>query len=97
MPTVDGTKTRPWVKDPDAARTFGLNWATWLDGDTLSTSAWSVVSGTVIIDSSTSNTTVASVKLSGGTDREKCVLRNRITTAAGEGADRTRYVLIKHS
>lgn len=95
MPTATGEKLYPFIKDPNAIRTFGINWATVLDGLGFSASIWAVVSGTVIIDSSTTSTTYALAKLSGGTVGEKCVLRNRITRSDGEIDDRTIYVKIK--
>lgn len=93
MPT--GTRAEPFVKDPNAIRTFGINWAAFLGVLTFSTSVWSVVSGTVVIDSNTTSTTYALVKLSGGTESEKCALRNRVTRSDGEIDDQTIWVRIK--
>lgn len=93
MPT--GTRVDPFVKDPNAIRTFGINWATFLGALTFSTSVWSIVTGTVVIDSNTTSTTYALVKLSGGTAGEKCALRNRVTrTVDGEIDDQTIYIRI---
>ena|SRR5687767_11151656 len=95
MPT--GTKLDPFVKDPNAVLDYAVSWAAWLAevSDTLVTSVWSVLTGTVQIDSDVSNTTVATVWLTGGAAGEKCSLRNRITTADGRIDDRTIYVKIK--
>lgn len=95
MPT--GTKLDPFIKDPNAVLDYAVSWAAWLAevADTLVTSTWSVLSGTVAIDSDVSDTTVATVWLRGGAVGEKCSLLNRVTTAAGRIDDRTIYVKIK--
>lgn len=90
-----GARANPFVKDPNGIRTFGINWAAFLGALTFGTSVWSVVSGTVVIDSNTTSTSYALVKLSGGTVGEKCALRNRVTrTVDGEVDDQTIYVRI---
>jgi len=93
MPT--GTKVDPYIKDPDSIRTFGIDWKAFLNGLTFDTSEWTVVSGSVQIDSDTTNTEDALVLLSGGTVGEKCILRNRVTRSDGEREDQTIYVKIK--
>ena len=95
MPT--GTSKDPFIKDPDAVLDYAVSWAAWLAevSDTLATSVWSVLTGTVEIDSDVSNTTVATVWLSGGAAGEKCTLLNRVTTAGGRTDDRTIYLKIK--
>ena len=91
-----GTRTDPWVKDPNDVEQFGINWVPKLaTGDALATSVWSVVSGTVVIDTNTSNSTHALVTLSGGTLGERCVLLNRVTTSLNKTRDRTCYVKIR--
>lgn len=95
MPT--GTKTDPFIKDPNAVLDYAVSWTAWLAevSDTLVTSVWSVLTGTVQIDSDVSDTTIATVWLTGGAAGEKCSLLNRITTADGRTDDRTIYVKIK--
>ena len=94
MPT--GTKLDPFIKDPDSLqRTFGIDWAAFLEGLTFASSVWVVVAGTVIITSNTTSTTFSLVELSGGTVGEKCALRNRVTRSDGEMDDQTIYVKIK--
>ena len=92
-----GTKLDPFIKDPNAVLDYAVSWAAWLAevGDTLVASVWSVLTGTVQIDSDVSSTTVATVWLRGGAAGEKCSLLNRITTAGGRIDDRTIYVKIK--
>ena len=80
-------------KDPDAVEDFANDWTAYLadDSDTISTSAWSVTSGKVTIDSDTNTTTKATVWLSGdpGTMSE---VQNRIVTTAGRTKDWTMRV-----
>lgn len=71
-------------KDPEEIRDFGVNWAADLGSLTISTSTWSVVSGTVVIDSDTNTNTTTTVRLSGGTLGETCVLTNHVTLSDGQ-------------
>lgn len=81
-------------KDPDAVLDYVVNWATWLDGDTISTSAFTVPAG-ITKDSESNTTTTATVWLSGGTAGTWYAILNRITTAAGRTNDQTIYVQVK--
>jgi len=92
---AEGTRVDPYIKDPDSIRTFGIDWAAFLGTLTFNTSLWTVTTGSVAIDSNTTNTTFSLVKLSGGTVGEKCALRNRVTRSDGERDDQTIYVKIK--
>jgi hypothetical protein len=78
-------------KDPDAVLDYGFNWATWLDGDTISASTWAI-SGedSVLTKDSDSNTpTTTEIWLSSGTVGVEYTVTNHITTAAGREADRS--------
>lgn len=74
------------VKDPQDIRTYTFDWSAWLtslDSDTISASVWVVPSGlTEVAESET--TTLANVKLSGGTNNTTYTVSNRITTAGGQ-------------
>ncbi len=75
-------------KDRNSIEDFTRDWSATLGADTIATSVWTVVSGTVIIDSSVSNTYAATVWLSGdGGDYSE--VQNRITTAGGRQYDWT--------
>lgn len=88
-------------KDPDATLTYGMAWADWLDGDTLSTAVWTVpagiTKGTASINAapidvdgvSQAANTVALVSLSGGTAGIDYTVTCRVTTAAGDIDDRS--------
>lgn len=93
-------------KDPDASRTFTIDWANggpndgtaddkgYLQGDTLSASSWVVPTGiTSVVEANT--TTTASIKLSGGSLGKKYLVTNRVTLAiSGDVDDRTLEVSI---
>lgn len=66
--------------DPDDIEDFTRDWTRYLDGDTISASAWTA-SG-VTVDSSSNTTTSATVTLS-GLKRDPAEVTNQITTAAG--------------
>lgn len=61
---------------------YSIDYNSWLDGDTISTSAWVADAG-ITIDSDSNSTTATTVTLSGGTERTTYQLKNTITTAAG--------------
>lgn len=78
------------IKDPSSVEDFGFTWTTWLNGDTIATSAWSVPSG--ITQNSASNTTTATtIWLSSGTVGQDYEIYNTIVTAGG----RTERALLK--
>lgn len=76
------------TKDPNDVDSFGINWATRLDGDLISSSDWIVPTG-VTEDSASNTTTTTTIWLSGGTDGDDYELTNRITTTGGRTLDQT--------
>lgn len=70
------TKAVPGVLD------YSIDYTSWLDGDTIATSAWVADSG-ITIDSDSNSTTGTTVVVSGGTVRATYQLINTITTAGG--------------
>lgn len=81
------------IKDPDDIVSYQINWATYLGDDTIATSYWIVPDGITEV-SATNTTTVATIKLSGGTYGAKYPVTNRIETAAGDQYDVTIYIVI---
>lgn len=71
-----------FIKDPDATKDYQINWNTWLNGDTISTSEWDVPDG-IKKENDTNNTTTATIWVSGGTAGEMYKLVNTIVTAGG--------------
>lgn len=85
---------KPWPdKDPDALLDYEMEWGDWLDGDTISNSEWIVPAGItkdpVKGDRVSDAGTETIIWLQGGTEGQKYILTNRITTAAGRIDDRT--------
>ena len=89
----------PDSKDPDAVADYLVDWSARLeDGETISTSSWSVVSGTVeIADSPAPSISGGTTKawFTGGVSGEVCSIRNRITTSGGRTYDKTGNLRIR--
>jgi len=83
-----------FTKDPDAVLDYTINWADWLDVDTISASSWASSTG-ITIDTDTNTTTTATVWLSGGRISESHTVTNSIITAAGRYEDRSITVSIR--
>jgi hypothetical protein len=79
------------VKDPNEVLDYDINWAPQLGtGELLASSVFSVVSGTVEIDSDTYDADgVTTVWLSGGAVGEACIILNRVTTSEDRTYDQS--------
>ncbi|RWB66560.1 hypothetical protein [Mesorhizobium sp.] len=88
-------KTWAQFKDPQEIRDFGIDWAAAIGTKTITASTWSVVAGTVVIDSDDHTTTNTTVRLSGGTVGETCQLLNHVTLSDGEEYEQTGQVKVK--
>lgn len=75
-------------KDPQALLDYHINWSEWLDGDTIIASSWSAEDGITVAQDDFSDT-VAVVWLSGGEDRSRYTVTNRITTSGSRVDERT--------
>lgn len=82
-----------FLKDPDAVLDYQINWSTWLDDDTISSSSWVIPSG-ITKDSDTNTTTTATAWLSGGTAGARYTVTNRIVTAGGRTDDRSLHITV---
>lgn len=82
-------------KDPDEVLDYDLDWTARLAGDTIATSAWSLVppspDALLMVNSNTFGASGTKVWLRGGTltPNGYYALRNRITTAGGRTFDQT--------
>ena len=82
------------AKDPNAVRSYVINWADWLTGlpiagETITTSVWTVPTG-ITKEDEDNTTTTTTIKLSGGTAGTNYVLANKITTTpSGEIDERS--------
>lgn len=74
---------KTFQKDADEVLDFSIDWSQWLGSDTIVSSTWTVPSG-LTKDSTTNDTTSATVVVSGGTDGVTYNLVNRIITANGQ-------------
>ena len=81
-------------KDAEATLDYLSNWTEWLNGDTIVSHTVTVVSGSVVLDSSSEAGGVVTAWLSGGTLGEECKVTYAITTQAGRHDERTIYVRI---
>ncbi len=71
-------------KDPDEVLDYQVDWSARLDtGEVITTSVFSIVAGTVTIDSQSFNGALSTVWLSGGTEGETNVLSCEIETDEG--------------
>ena len=78
-----------FIKDPDDNLDYSIDWSSWLDDDTISSSAW-LFSGVEQGDSANTNTTTSTtVWVKGGTVGRNGTARNRIVTAGGRQKDQT--------
>jgi len=73
-------------QEENAAITYTINWAAFLDGDDVSTSTWSTEDGGLTIANEANDTTTASARLSGDPGRYRAV--NKVVTAAGDTHER---------
>lgn len=83
------------VKDPEATRTYKIDWSDYLQNlgnVTIAASEWTVPEGLEVI-SDTNDETGASIKLGGGTVNVNYTIYNKITTSGGD-TDR-RAILIQ--
>lgn len=68
-----------FYKDPDDKVSYQLDWSDWLDGDTISASAWTLDSG-ITNEGDSNTTTTTTIQVSGGTADTAYRLSNQITT-----------------
>lgn len=85
------------AKDPNEVLDYRVDWTDrLLDGETISTSDFTLASGDVMIDSEPSPVAgVATVWLSGGTEGTVSVLTNRITTSSARTYDQSARLRIR--
>lgn len=82
-----------YIKSPAGILDYQIDWETWLNGDTISTSTWTVQSGiTKVTD--TKGTYTTTIWLSGGTIGQRYTVTNHIVSAAGREEDQSLVVYI---
>lgn len=78
-----------FVKDPGESKRYGRDWTAHLeDGDSVSTSTWTVPDGLVGTEEELVGA-VAAIRLSGGTAGTEYAVTNRVTTTQGDTFERS--------
>jgi uncharacterized protein (DUF697 family) len=84
-----------WIeKDPNSILDFALDWADWLDGDTITSSSFTVAAG-LTKQSEDFDLAETVVWLAGGTVGQVYNVTNHITTALGRVVDRSFRVVVR--
>lgn len=86
-----------YFQDPADRVDYGFDYTPWLDGDTISTSSWSVYPAGITVSNPTSSDTKTTVWLTGGTDGGVHRLTNHIVTTAGREKDQGFTVIVKEA
>jgi hypothetical protein len=76
-------------KDPNDSAVYRIDWTDRLAGDSISTSTWTLLQGSVALGSSSNTTTTATVLITGGTIGETATIVNRVTVSSGEQWEQT--------
>ena len=82
------------LKDPTDVVDVVIDWADWLDGDTISTSSWTLPDG-VTQSAESETSTTATLKVSGGTAGQDYTVANTIVTAGGLTAERSVRLMVR--
>lgn len=77
-----------FIKDPDSTEDFAFNWVADLDGDTISTSSFTLPDGLTEV-SSTNSAYATQIFVSGGSLDRTYRIVNSIVTAGGREFDKT--------
>ena len=84
-----------FVKDPSESKRYGRDWTAHLeDGDTIVTSTWVVPDGLVGAEDEVVGN-VATIRLSGGTERTEYRVTNNVVTSQGDIFERSFTVNVR--
>lgn len=82
-------------KDPEANLDYGIDWTTWLAGDTIASSLWEITEGgPATLSNGFFDGTRTKIWVSGGTLKSRLVITNKITTAGGRANQRSLLIPI---
>lgn len=84
-----------FTKDPHAKLDYSVDWTRWLNGDTISSSSWSVPAG-LYLSAQSETTGIATCWLMSGTAGQAYQVTNSITTAAGRVDERTFTIIVRN-
>jgi hypothetical protein len=90
-------KTGYWYapdKDPNAVLDYIIDWTDWLNGDTITDSAWIVPTG-ITKESENFTDEKTTIWISGGTAGTTYLVINRITTGSGRINDQSFKIYLK--
>jgi hypothetical protein len=84
------------IKDPDDIRDLTWNWAQDLGTDTITAATFTITpTGGLTAQSTSHDTTTATVRLSGGVAGVQYTVTSRVTTSRGQQLDWSHLVLVK--
>jgi hypothetical protein len=83
-------------KDPEETRSYGIDWEPALNSATISSSLFTVVSGSATLAGSTNTTTTTEFALTGGTIGETVEVENKISTSASETLKKSVLIRIRN-
>lgn len=84
---------KKYKKDPSATLDYGFRWTTWLAGDIIVDSSWTVPAGiTVVSESFTTEATT--IWVTGGTLGESYTLVNHVETNSSPAREDDRTIII---
>lgn len=83
-----------YVKDPAAILDYSIDWSAQLGDETIDTSTWTVPAG-ITGDDDSNTTTVATIRLSGGTAGSDYEIKNHIVTSGGQEDERTIIIQVR--
>lgn len=81
-----------YLKDPDAAVDYAIDWAPYLDGRTIVASAWSVTpaeAGGAAVEEASFESARTAARVSGGVAGHVYGLANHVTLSDGSSDDRS--------
>jgi len=84
---------KTFKKDPNSVIDYTLDWAAWLDTDTISSSSWT--GDGVTISSSSDTSTTATAFVSGGTVNTQATATCQVVTAGGRTDERSIAIQIR--
>lgn len=84
-----------YTKENPAVTDFQIDWTVWLEGRTITSSSWSVSPSGITTVADSNTTTVATIRLSGGTWGETYIATNHIIASDSEEEERSITIKIQ--
>jgi hypothetical protein len=83
-----------FIKDPDSTEDFAFNWVIDLDGDTITSSVFTLPDGMTEVSTANDDTTTQ-IFVSGGSAGRTYRITNRIVTSGGRTLDKTIRIYVR--